>query len=1660
MKLKNKKHWTVLFTIFCAVLCLHVFARAAQPTASNGMAMESHIVSASMSYQTGEDWTTIDENTTNIPADARLKAIVYYDNVDADELVQRDRTLIYTIPELFQNSAVALNTIYDSDGNKIGDITVDQDAKQIRLTFTEDFLKKEEGEHTKVSGSFTFYTSANQEEVKKNPTQEVKIGDTSIRLNFESDSNARLGTLEISKSTPSYIEENGVPYLVYTLTASTADDAMPEVKIVDTFTTNQSYVDSYVGVTGTETHVATGDTTNHAPYETGTNKTSTVYLGTSVTEQNPIPQPAGANAQNPGVMVWNIGGMDAHETRTLTYRVKLKSTYIGIQSRGNIVNKANAYSKTYPHGTAASTFTPNVSAQIKKTLGTYQTDETGGGILTYQVYVKANDRNTYALQNLKIHDNLGATAASLYPYVEYVENSFRLYKGSAVDESKAMAFPTNKHAGMSNPAITNSSTTERKFDAYIGDVEPGGERVLVYQMRVKPEVFASTNGEIRIKNTANIYSDDTASGGNARFASSTQEKSLGKKVWDRKLQSTATTYEKNIRVPDNETIYNAKLQEDSSAARSFSVPKGSYEYQVVVNEDGTWDVSSAIFNDALKNTYLKYTGYLQVSYYKEGLSTQPATDTEAANQLKQKIADSVKWVNIDGLSQFQLSPKDLGQKDKGAYLLTYYATPQNVSDVTQVTSGNSFDLSGTGIGPGGQTVTIAGVRVSTSAVIEGGKNFEASKSGWYYDYTNKGTSDSSKGRLYWVIQVNGNEIPKDTVFRDIPSTSKGSTHYMRKETMVNGGVFVGKVPNGKSFTEYYGSISDVMSDSNMRKLSGNELNGQNPPANADYSWSATNQYADFTMKKSIALKEGESMYIVLWTAPSSAFSSSRDARTYWNELYTKDSSSSDFVSQGDTSMMAAGSGNDFKETGGIYDFDGTNWTTKYAINWNSASRLLKDQIKEGGTYIDWRIKINYIGSTDGTVQVEDQLPEGVDLVYVRYFWIDPSIRNSAAPRTEEIPACESDPDWKRLELTGNLDGASNKYTCIAYYNAKTRKIRVRVSNLQKGGDKDKRSLELQIAAKVTDEEVMLDKKSKDFVNTMTIQNDSGKTISTGSAVASVSQTTISKTKSDIVDGKLPFTITVNELNEDLLKGSDTITLVDEMQSPLRFDPSSIQITDKNGAVVTNLSPKIETTSTGEKMTLTLPDNQKFTITYRAILNAPPDTPIPVNNTAYWYGHSKNVAKIDNANVTYHVESTATTKNSPVLKVEKLDKDNTTKTLAHAVFTVQKASYDTASKQWKADSTATIHTAESGDDGFATFGKNETLEYNTVYCLKETKAPDGYVLDSTPKYVAIAQKVGELGKETYPEQLKTWAEQGVDVYYLGSTYSYTMYNQKGSITLDKSFLYSNGEEIPKGKIPDLTCSFGLYEYKGNNYDYSRANKLQTLEITSKDGVLSYRNNGASVDKPVFTQLPVGGQFCVLELDQDGSPLKNHATGTLANGTQYTVSYVNGDDPLTVQSTKNTTAKIQNRFRMELVLKKVNAQDQMLSGAVFEIWDGETLHGTYTVGKDGTVKISDLADGEYKITEKQAPAGYKKRTDSLTIQVKDGQISYADSNTGDTSDWLLEQPDQEQNTCTLIVTNDQLKWLPTAGGLGLLPLTLLSGGLIGAGIWMFIKIKRSL
>ena len=65
---------------------------------------------------------------------------------------------------------------------------------------------------------------------------------------------------------------------------------------------------------------------------------------------------------------------------------------------------------------------------------------------------------------------------------------------------------------------------------------------------------------------------------------------------------------------------------------------------------------------------------------------------------------------------------------------------------------------------------------------------------------------------------------------------------------------------------------------------------------------------------------------------------------------------------------------------------------------------------------------------------------------------------------------------------------------------------------------------------------------------------------------------------NVTNSRLPFTLTVNSLGEDIVKGEDTLTLVDEIKSPLQFELDSLVVKDKNGNTVQGVTARIEAVS--------------------------------------------------------------------------------------------------------------------------------------------------------------------------------------------------------------------------------------------------------------------------------------------------------------------------------------------------------------------------------------------------------------------------------------------------------------------------------------------------
>ena len=57
----------------------------------------------------------------------------------------------------------------------------------------------------------------------------------------------------------------------------------------------------------------------------------------------------------------------------------------------------------------------------------------------------------------------------------------------------------------------------------------------------------------------------------------------------------------------------------------------------------------------------------------------------------------------------------------------------------------------------------------------------------------------------------------------------------------------------------------------------------------------------------------------------------------------------------------------------------------------------------------------------------------------------------------------------------------------------------------------------------------------------------------------------------------------------------------------------------------------------------------------------------------------------------------------------------------------------------------------------------------------------------------------------------------------------------------------------------------------------------MEITCKNGKMTYKRDGTLIDKPQFAQLSVGARYCVLELDENGIPAeKNGEIYTMESG----------------------------------------------------------------------------------------------------------------------------------------------------------------------------------
>ena len=1434
--------------------------------ATDPVSVENYITGATLYYRTNENaaWTNVSD-ATGIPGDADFKLEISYGNVPIDTLLAADGKMTYTLPELFRNATA--NGKITSGSAEVGTITVANNT--VTLAFDTTWLAKQKTEtNTVISGDFFVEAEVNLSQVGENRTARIVIGKTTITIDFDGDIVAQYGNVDLTKtvSSSAILEETDGDYLAYTLTVKAGADGCPEVKVVDTFADTQ-YIEEYVGVTGGSS--ATNDT--GGPMETG--GTGSVYIGAAPTEDKPIPDPAGENPTKPkpGTLVWVIGNMGPNETRTLTYRVKLKDEYTGVTAKGKLQNTANVYSKTYHRDTDTVTFTPRAAATMSKVPSTFFPDDSGGGTITYTIWVKANADNSYVLDNVKIVDaldgslqNMNGTLAAIRQYLSYDETSFRLYQGGSNGQNGSSGL--NGITEGTKLTITDTDNDGKKnvrFTYYVGSLAPGESKTLTYTVNVEPGVFvAAGNKDFKINNGACIYTDDRRTDGGVWLKGYNTSRTINRKVWSRKLAGEKQEAESTVSMIGS--VYDAtgsSVTQITSSDSSFTVPVGSYKYQVAANEAGDWNLSSASLKDSLGSQYMQFVGYVQVDAYTIS-SNAPGSgldDAAAIANLSGREPDQTVWVKVDGKTSFSFTPEQIGLAKKKAYLLTYYAQPKNTDGITQVVVSNRFELTGEVVIGNSQYVVLTGIGAEASVVVAGSNSFAAEKQSWYYEEPKVPTGDFANGALYWVIKVDGTVLPKGTAIRDVTNAVGGSAHYIRGTSFV--GVYTGNLEM-KSLADY--ADLDSLIDSNLLK----DLES------SSYTVAKGPNYLTLTLNTEIRLAQGESLYLIVKTDPSKRPENKRDAFTYNNKLQ----SSSDGISWLDhntASKTLYGSKNIFKELGRVFTYPGSgNSITDIQRGTNQA--ISTDALNEAGTYVAWQIHVNYEGSLSGRYRVVEQIPVGMEVTYVRIWWLGDkykAVLQDSKPTLARLTAEEIDAldgSWTEYEKPLPSNNAGNQTN---YYYTNGQQVIWDIDNLVAGGGyRDNYAVEIQIVCKVTAPDVLLGGVSKEFNNVVSLQNSEGTTIGSDSNGVTIKKQTLSKQDTynpETNGGRYPFKITLNELGEDLVSRSNTITLVDELSKTLILDTTSIQVVNtKTGEVVSNWTASVN----GQTLEIVLPDDLPLTVTYETTVNAAPGQTISISNNAHWKGYTTpSGGSVEVKEFHYSSGGTAGADTSPSVTVKKLDQYNTSQTLSGATFRLVEGTY--AGGTFTPTTNGLSLTGTTGKDGTLTFGKTseQTMSHNTVYCLTETKAPEGYVLDAVPHYFAVAKQEADGKCPTFPN--------GVTVWYQSADYTYQAYNHKGEATVAKAFLDAGGKQLEK---IDGTYRFGIYAEEDPT-----GKLLQTVTITYANSTVTPESGTAK-----FTNLTLGKTYYIYELDDNSVPIRGDNTLATVNGANFLVTYSNG------------------------------------------------------------------------------------------------------------------------------------------------------------------------
>ena len=1452
-------------------------------------------------------WNNLEDGNAS-PSSTELYLKVEFDKIDTKNLLeQHNGILVYSLPKFMRDFEKAGNGNLLAGERNIG--TIEIENNQAKITLKKDYLNElVTNSSNQLDGSF--YVKGQIDLTKINNTDgkaTLTVGNKTVTLDYGPDCIEKFGSVDMKKEMSNVDKVNN--YLTYTVTVTAGKDGCKDLYVVDKFTSNSNLV-SYLGnISTTETELNSTDN-KQDPFETIEKSSSQshgkIYKAKIPDSNTKIPASGEPNITNPCI-VWNIGNMEPNEIRTLTYYVKLKDKE---SLNGNTINNsALLYSQsstdTYDKGTGNADFTPKIDYDglFKKTVDGNITRNADDG--SYTIPFKSSisikkDTSNYTIKNLQFYDYLKHDLnteinADLLQYIHFDKSTFKLYKNnSVVDSAKyniKWSTDNTEFKEWNDKDNFRSFVLSGNEDTPI-NLSPGESCYITYSVTVKPEAFAKLHTDSIhafnrfIAHADNVNKRDDFAGGFEAWNSISNIKTY---EWNGKqVEKTATTSSKTETMSGDRFIYeNKEIQKDSTPNTSFTIPEGSYKYTVETNKTlNDFNVNEVTMTDTLTSKHMKYVGYMKVEALEaDSISrdlNKGTNDTYTLNSNYTRV--DTKWVKINGQKTFSLKPSELGWTDKNyAYRFTYYARPDDLSTFTETKVKNKFTLEGV-VKKGDGTFTFNKEDVSreTTLTIKGNLNLNANKQSWYYKEPDSNTW--TNGELYWVVDIGGTQINKDMVFRDLIKTGDGIT----PSTLQDGslvGIYKGTLLEGKNISDYK-DIEDLKNKSGLTPIDGkftSQLNG-------------TNELL-LTANDDIQLGD-EKVYMIIKSEPSELPSptNNRDTKTFKNSISIEEDG--EYVSEIVAEKTLYTSPKILKELGQVFKYDGTKVTTLQigADKKNNGdadpskidTKLLensKDVFNSKGVFISWAFKVNYDGQLSGDYDVIDDIPNGMEFSYMRVKWHgDEDAASKVTSKTIDNPGS----DWEFRENDSPNDNKKSEHT-IYYVSKDKKRTMIRLGDFTSKSVRDNNSVDVQVVCRITDPQVLLGAQPSDFINKVTLQKD-GKDIATSSSQVPVklnkTDKNINKELAKKNGQKLEFEINTNQLGQTLpTNDNGELTLVDRLGDNLKLDTTSVKVFNSNNEELTNCKKSYQ----NNILEIKIPNNIPIKITYTATVNAKPGHSVNIANTAYWKGYSENGGKTVQESYSYNVSGTIGASSVVNFKLTKQDENDIDKVLNGATFKIEKCTFDEYGKM----TTSEISTPTTGNDG--TIAQN--LQYDTLYRITETKAPDGYVLNDKPTYILDVTKDNESYVDTVKQYLKNI---DLEVSYQEENFNLQVRNHKGEITVVKKFI--NDAAGKSTKPVSGTYRFGLYDDKN-----TRLQPIKTITYSAND----------NPDKSVkFENLELDKTYYVYELDDQGNPITDSSKEVTINTMNYQVVYEKNG--ITLSSEKNSeTIVVTNKSRTKIL-----------------------------------------------------------------------------------------------------------------------------------------------